>query len=152
VIRGGSIRVCCTDGADTVALMTDQGASIDGGTDTIVFVAHGSRAEAANSAHEAVARQLGDRLGAPVVAAFLELAEPSIAAGIEQAVATGASRVLVLPYFLYPGRHLTRDIPELVAAAAASHPSVAIEVLDAFGADPDVVGLLATQAERALHP
>jgi sirohydrochlorin ferrochelatase len=115
----------------------------------VVFIAHGSRAAAANEAHHAAAAELGDRLGLPVHAAFLELAEPSIPEAIVAAADAGAARVLVLPYFLYPGRHVATDIPEMVAEARAARPDAHVELLEAFGADPTVLGVLADQVRRA---
>jgi sirohydrochlorin ferrochelatase len=116
----------------------------------IAFIAHGSRAAAANEAHIVAAAALADRLGAAVVAGFLELAEPSIPEAIAAAAASGADRVLVLPLFLYPGRHVAEDIPALVDAGRARVPGVSVEVLDPFGADPAIIDLLATQVRAAL--
>jgi sirohydrochlorin cobaltochelatase len=115
----------------------------------VVVVAHGSRAEEANDAHRAVAAELDTSVEAAVTAGFLELAEPSIGDAIDGAIAAGATAVAVLPHLLYPGRHLTRDIPGIVDAAAARHPGVAVRLLPAFGADPGVVSLLAAQARAA---
>ena len=108
-----------------------------------VVIAHGSRAEAANVAHRAVCDRLAERTDAPVVPAFLELAEPSLADAVDVLVAGGARRVIVLPYFLYPGRHIQRDIPALVDAARQAHPDVTIDIGPLFGADERVVDLLA---------
>lgn len=123
----------------------------------VVLIAHGSRAEAANEAHRTAAAQLEALVGGLVLPAFLELAEPSIGAAIDHAAGADATRILVLPYFLYPGRHLTEDIPAQVDAAAAKHPTSHVELLPAFGADPGVLGLLAAQihaaaAEPGHHP
>ena len=117
---------------------------------TVVFVAHGSRAVEANDAHSAAAAALADRTGATVVPAYLELAEPSIPDAIVAAVDAGAARVVVLPLFLYPGRHVQRDIPQLVAEAQERRPDAAIELLEPFGADPALVGVLADQVRRGL--
>jgi sirohydrochlorin ferrochelatase len=120
----------------------------------IVVAAHGSRAAEANDAHRTVVDQLagtvqGDAL-ARVVPAFLELAEPSIDAAIDDAVLAGAEIVLVLPYFLYPGKHLTRDLPAIVEAAVGRHPAARIELLDLFGARPGLAEVLADQVRDAL--
>lgn len=117
---------------------------------TIVFVAHGSRAVEANDAHRRAAESLAAETGTAVVPAFLELAEPSIPDAIVAAVDAGAATVLVLPLFLYPGRHVQRDIPELVAQAVAQRPDARVEVLDLFGADPALLGVLADQVRRGL--
>ena len=119
------------------------------GTTAIVLIAHGSRTVAANQAHRKMAVDLEAMLGLPVWAAFLELADPLIPSTIHQAIAAGATKVLVLPYFLYPGRHLSLDIPGLVASTQEMHPEAEVVLMDGFGADPAVLGLLVAQVRRA---
>jgi antibiotic biosynthesis monooxygenase (ABM) superfamily enzyme len=52
----------------------------------------------------------------------MELADPSIADGFAACVAAGATEVVAFPYMLTPGKHSVRDIPRLVAEAAARFP------------------------------
>ena len=52
----------------------------------------------------------------------MELAEPSIAEGFADCVRAGATEVVAFPYMLSPGKHVTRDIPRLVAEAARGVP------------------------------
>lgn len=119
------------------------------GETAVVLIAHGSRAVAANQAHLRMAADLEVGLGMPVWAAFLELADPLIGSAIHQAVTAGATKVLVLPYFLYPGRHLSVDIPGIVETTRAQRPEADIVLLDGFGADPAVLGVLVAQVRRA---
>lgn len=116
----------------------------------VVLVAHGSRASEANRAHVDLAERLDARIGPTVIGAFMELAEPSIGDAVRRAADSGATTVAVLPYFLHPGRHQQKDIPELVAEAADTRPGVDVRVVDHFGADPAVLDLLAAQVEAAL--
>lgn len=118
----------------------------------VVLVAHGSRVPEASVAHRAVCSQLEHRLGddTPVEPAFLELNEPDIPTAIDQAVAGGAERVVVLPYFLHPGNHTLRDIPQEVEDARRRHPATSIHQAAVFGADPALVSALADQVRSAL--
>lgn len=116
----------------------------------IVVAAHGSRADAANVAHREVVAALDGAVGAVARPAFLELADPSIPDAIDRSVADGADEVLVLPYFLHPGRHTGADIPAIVADAAGRHPNVPVRMLELFGSDPALVEALVTQVKRAL--
>jgi sirohydrochlorin ferrochelatase len=116
----------------------------------VVLVAHGSRAATANQAHLDLATSLDQRITPTVIGAFMELARPSIGDAIAAAAAQGATVVAVLPHFLHPGRHQELDIPQLVADAAEQFPGVQVRLLEAFGADPAVVDLLAGQVDRAL--
>lgn len=120
------------------------------GPTALVVVAHGSRATGSNDAHLATAAALDRLVPARVVAGFLELAEPSIGAAIEEVVESGAALVLVLPHFLYPGRHLTEDIPAIVAAARERHPQTSMRLLPASGSGQAMLDLLADQVRSEL--
>ena len=105
-----------------------------------VIVDHGSREPEANAVVEEVAAQVGAHLGgAPVRAAHMELAAPSLAEALDACVAGGAGEVVVVPYFLAPGRHSTGDIPRLAAEAAARHPGVTVRVTEPLGVHPGLV-------------
>ena len=113
------------------------------------MIAHGSRSEAANEAHRVVCGDLGRRLGRPVTAAFLEVAAPDLPTALEAAVGSGARRIVVVPYFIHPGNHTTRDIPALVEEARPRHPGVEITIAPLFGADPALLDVLADQVRQA---
>ena len=51
------------------------------------------------------------------MAAFLEGGEPNLNGAARELAARGATRVLVIPYFLTLGLHLQRDLPKLIAQA-----------------------------------
>jgi sirohydrochlorin ferrochelatase len=91
----------------------------------IVIVDHGSRRAESNRLLEDVVAMFREvSRCANVQVAHMELAEPTIAQAFSRCVAAGASRVVVFPYFLAPGRHWSEDSPRLAAEAAASHPGV----------------------------
>jgi len=119
---------------------------------SLLLVAHGSRREASNDE----IRELTGRLRAVadsfdhLACAFLELAEPSIPDGLRQAISKGANVVVVLPYFLSAGRHVTRDIPAEIALVQKEYPSVDIHLAPYLGAAEGVVGLLMEQASRIM--
>lgn len=63
----------------------------------------------------------------------MEIAEPSIEQAFDRCVAAGAQKVVLHPFFLSPGRHVTADIPKLMNAAAERHPEVAWVVSQPLG-------------------
>lgn len=113
----------------------------------IVIVDHGSRSEPANAIVVEVARLVQLRAGAAAEVRFahLELAQPSLPAVIDECAAAGASAVSVQPFFLAPGKHAGRDIPELVAEARRRHPHIQFELGRVIGADPLLAELVATR-------
>ncbi|MBX6331448.1 MAG: cobalamin biosynthesis protein CbiX [Gemmatimonadaceae bacterium] len=101
----------------------------------ILLVDHGSVREAANEMLERMGELVQQLAGDGVIVkvAHMELAEPTIAQGFEACVRAGADEVIAFPYMLSPGKHSTRDIPRLVAEAAARFPTVRFSVTPAFG-------------------
>ncbi|GBG69997.1 hypothetical protein CBR_g4824 [Chara braunii] len=91
----------------------------------IIIVDHGSRRRESNEMLDAFVKIFQAHTGRGIVeGAHMELAEPSIAMAFDRCVQRGANLVVVSPYFLSPGRHWFKDIPSLVASAAAKHPRV----------------------------
>jgi len=100
----------------------------------ILLVDHGSRRAEANALLEEIADQIRERAAESIVeVAHLEIAKPGIAEGIEACVQKGATRIVVHPFFLGPGRHTSEDIPAQVARAAQRHPSVRIRISEPLG-------------------
>ena len=100
----------------------------------LLIIDHGSRREEANRMLENVADILRRKRPCLIVhIAHMELVEPTIAQGIAACVRDGATRVVVHPYMLSPGRHATQDIPKLTTEAARAFPGVEIAITDPLG-------------------
>jgi sirohydrochlorin ferrochelatase len=116
----------------------------------IVLVDHGSRREEANAQLDAVAQALRRRTGAArVKVAHLELAEPSIGAAIDAAAAEGAAEIVLVPWFLGPGRHTSQDIPSQAAAAARRHAGLRVRIADPLGVHDKLLDVLLERAAAA---
>jgi sirohydrochlorin ferrochelatase len=115
----------------------------------IVIVDHGSRRHESNAMLEEVARLFGERFRETydvVEPAHMELAEPSIATAYARCVERGATRIVVCPFFLGPGKHWTGDIPRITADAAAAFPDTEYHVAMPLGIDDLILELLAKRA------
>src|SRR5450755_1026487 len=111
----------------------------------IVIVDHGSRRDESNRMLEEVARLFAERFQQTyeiVEPAHMEIAEPSIATAYARCVERGATRVVVCPFFLGPGKHWTQDIPRLTAEAAAQFPGTRFHVTQTLGIDDMILDLL----------
>lgn len=126
-----------TSGADDVA---------------IVLVDHGSRRAEANAMLEDFADLYRGHSGRrKVEIAHMELAEPSIGAAVAKCVSEGYRKVVVAPYFLARGRHITSDIPAMVAEAQKAHPEVSCVIAEPIGLDPLMAELIEKRVEGALQ-
>ncbi|KAK9838199.1 hypothetical protein WJX81_008429 [Elliptochloris bilobata] len=132
----GRYRSVASGGLPTTGVGADEDLAV-------VLVDHGSKRVEANKMLEEFAelyRQTTQRQLVEI--AHMELAQPSIADAVAKCAAAGAKKVVVAPYFLSRGRHITEDIPALVASAQAEHPSLQCVVADPIGIDPLMVQLI----------
>jgi sirohydrochlorin ferrochelatase len=117
----------------------------------LLIVAHGSRRESSNDEVRALGHSVAahpDSRYDRVACAFLEIAEPSIPAGLTGLIEEGASDITVVPYFLSAGRHVIEDIPAEVAKAAVP-AGVAVRIAPYLGQSSAMAGLLLTQSENS---
>lgn len=112
---------------------------------------HGSRRGEANDVVRAVAGEMASRNPSWVVrAAFLELGSPTVGEGFAALVDAGCGRVVVHPYFLFPGNHSRADIPALVERAAEG-TGVPWAVTEPLDLDPRIVDVVADRVATALE-
>ncbi len=109
----------------------------------LLLIDHGSRRAESNRQLDDMAERVQRlRPDAVVAAAHMEIAPPDLATTFAALVAKGATRMVILPYFLSDGRHLTQDIPALAAAAAAQHPGITYTIGQALGPHDALAALL----------
>ncbi len=94
----------------------------------IIIIGHGSPRKEANTI-DSITALLHAELHPGckddcVKGAYLQFSEPDIGATIEKSVAEGAKRIIMHPFFLNAGLHVTKDIPDLIAEARQRHPGV----------------------------
>lgn len=118
----------------------------------ILLVDHGSRRAEANALLDEVAALVAQRLGATTIVetAHMEVAEPSIARGFARCVERGATKVVVHPFMLAPGRHVSEDLPRLIAQAAAMHQGVSFVLAPPLGSHAGVIDAVIEQCRAAL--
>ena len=117
-----------------------------------MFFAHGSSIDSANQAVREVARAAATRGGFERwEAAFLEGGSPDLRGAVAQLAAAGATRIVVVPYFLTLGLHLQRDLPRLVAEVAGAYKDIDIVCGDSLDGHPALAEILAERARQAIE-
>jgi sirohydrochlorin ferrochelatase len=113
----------------------------------LLLIAHGSRRPEANADLEHVAAALGARGRYPIVQpSYLELAEPDIETGGVQCVEQGATDVILLPYFLSPGKHVVEDLTAARDRLAKRLPTVRFVLAEPLGRHPLLLDVLEERA------
>jgi len=110
----------------------------------LLIVGHGTRSERGQAEFRETV-ELVARLApqTPVVACFLELAEPTIEQGIAELAKHGVERIVVLPLLLFAAGHAKQDIPQAVCDAAARFPALEFSFAAHLGCHERVLRLSA---------
>ncbi|MFP6763104.1 MAG: CbiX/SirB N-terminal domain-containing protein [Planctomycetaceae bacterium] len=117
----------------------------------VQLIAHGSRRAEANEELAEIARRLRDQSDYQlVIASYLELTDPSIPAGVRLCVASGAREVLMLPYFLSSGLHVTEDLQRFRDAAHTEFPDVTFRLCPPLGLHPLIIDILRDRLTEAI--
>ena len=115
----------------------------------VLLIAHGSRHAPANEDLFRIAGRIAEQGEYRIVEpAFLELAEPDIPGGGARCVERGATRVLMIPYFLSSGVHLIRDLTAARDDLERRHPAVEFRLGPPLGPDPLLETLVAERVRQ----
>lgn len=109
----------------------------------VLLVAHGSHSADALSEFSQIIELMGQHYKeALVTGASMEINQPDIARAVEQLNEKGIEEILVLPYFLFRGRHTKKDIPQLLEVEQKRFPKLNIKLGPPLGIDDLICQLL----------
>ncbi len=118
---------------------------------SVILLGHGSRVEKAGGDMERVAAILKQRHGFPLVEyCFMSRLPPHFPETLAALVGRGATRVLVIPYFLHTGLHIRLDIPEMMKEEAAKYPGLRLQLGGNLGYDDILVELVRKRIDESL--
>ena len=115
----------------------------------VIVLGHGSRSADADTAIRTVVEGVMKAGEFAVVEhAFLQYVPPPLKDVLARCVGQNVDRIVIVPFFLQAGAHVTKDIPEIVARARKEHPSVEIIVTGYVGAHPLMTKIVEELVEK----
>lgn len=92
----------------------------------------------------------GLTLGVEVEWAALQFNHPNLGEVVENLAKRGVKQVVIMPYFLFEGRHFTKDIPNLIEDIKRAHPDVEFILTNTLGMDGLLVDLVIKRIQEAV--
>lgn len=111
----------------------------------IILLSHGSRRKEANEELLKMAELLNDSRNRPdiiAVGAFLQFGRPSLEEALENMILRGCSEIVVAPFFLSSGVHITEDIPKIMAQVKEKYPRINFFLCPPIGCDPQLIPII----------
>ena len=114
-----------------------------------LIIAHGSQVKQFNSDFLKLVGQI-KRIVKPILitAAFLECGKPSITSGMEFLEKKRVTEVLVIPYFLGAGKHITFHIPQILKSWQKTRPQIKIKIIKPIGQDKIMLKLISSLIQK----
>jgi precorrin-8X/cobalt-precorrin-8 methylmutase len=96
----------------------------------VIILTHGSRGKQGIAEVPNVLARVTDGIKAllppniEIIGAALQFNRPTLEEAAESLARMGTERIVIIPYFLLPGRHITEDIPELIEKLKKLYPKI----------------------------
>jgi sirohydrochlorin cobaltochelatase len=134
-----------------VGLLAARVAAVSGGGNpAVLLVGRGSTDPDANADVVKTARLLWEGRDNPLAeTAFVSLARPGVAEGLERCRLLGARQIVVARYFLFPGV-LPDRVAEQADDYAAAHPGLDVRCADVLGDCDEIAALVYERYQEAL--
>jgi len=121
----------------------------------VIILAHGSRGERGMVEVPETLRRVTDGVkpllppGVEVIRAALQFNHPTLEEAVESLAVRGVHRIVIMPYFLFTGRHITEHIPQLIEKFKCLYPGKQFVVANPLGLDEHFIGHVAKRIEEA---
>ena len=117
-----------------------------------LIVGHGSRSqEAVAQFNQVVDRVRLNAVFSVVMGAHMELAEPDIPTVIKELADAATTDIVVVPYFLFMGNHIKKDIPDILNEQRLLYPHITFKLGNPIGFEPLVADILIKRATEAAN-
>lgn len=111
--------------------------------EAVLLVAHGSRAKETEVAMETMAQMVRNQINhVPIEVGYMEFCEKTIIKGLESLAKQGATKIKVIPYFLFEGIHIKKDIPEEISKFLEENKDIEVTLENTLGTDPRLAEIL----------
>ncbi len=120
--------------------------------DAVLILGHGSMREEANRTLFSIAGLLKNRLPGKIIQpAFMQFGKPDFFDGANTCIDAGADRIIVHPYFLASGDHVTKDIPDMIENISKKHPTVQFIFTKPLGIHNALTSVVAERISESLQ-
>jgi precorrin-8X/cobalt-precorrin-8 methylmutase len=122
----------------------------------IIIICHGSRGEQGNIEISKALTRITEGVKSflppeiEVIGAALQFNHPTLEEAVESLAMRDVDRIVIMPYFLFSGRHITEHIPELVEKLKHIYPKKQFIMSNPLGSEEYFIGAVAKRIEEAV--
>lgn len=115
----------------------------------IIILSHGSKLKKANVSLRVTVEAIKKKTGLnTIVPAYLQFYQPNLEKSVKGLITKGAQTVIIIPFFLFSGNHVTRDIPQIIGKERAKYPKVNFIYTRNLGEDTRITDIVSDMVEE----
>lgn len=122
----------------------------------VVVLIHGSRGERAITGLPETFKRITDGVkallppGIAVIGAALQFNHPNLEEAVQNLVEQDIDQIVIMPYFLFQGVHITEDIPEIVETFRSRYPDKRFIISRTLGSTTDFISQVVQCIDEAV--
>lgn len=116
----------------------------------IIILGHGSRLKKANKTILEIVKGIKQEGWDIVEPAYLQFHKPDLFTSIKNTREKGCRKIIIVPFFLFMGNHVARDIPKAIKKEAAKYPGVNFVYAKNLGEDPRIEIIVQDKIKEAM--
>jgi precorrin-8X/cobalt-precorrin-8 methylmutase len=122
----------------------------------IIIICHGSRGEQGDIEISKALTRITEGVktllppGLEVIGAALQFNHPTLEEAVESLAMRDVDQIIIMPYFLFSGRHITEHIPELVNKLKHIYPKKQFIMSNPLGSEEPFISSVAKRIEEAV--
>ncbi len=121
----------------------------------VIILGHGSRGELGAPEVAETLQRVSNGIkqflspGVEAIGAALQFNRPNLEEAVESLIRQNVRQLVIVPYFLFPGRHVTEDIPQYIERFERDYPEIRFVVSDNLGLDEYFIDLMVKRITKA---
>ena len=114
----------------------------------IIILSHGSRLKKANASLDKIIKTTKKNTGLGIIIpAYLQFCHPNLTESVKSLIGQECRTIIIIPFFLFNGNHVTRDIPDIIKEEKAKYPKVRFIYTKNLGDDSRIADIVADMIE-----
>lgn len=102
----------------------------------VIILGHGSKAKKANGTIPRVIKEIKRKGRIKIIEpSYLQLCRPNLHASVKRVIEKGCKKVVIVPFFLFTGNHVGRDIPKEINREVKIYKDVKFVYAKNLGSD-----------------
>lgn len=112
--------------------------------DGVLILAHGSKRTETEKILNSLTNKVKDITGESLIyQAYLQFSQQNLEVGVDYLVDRGATKIKVIPMFLFDGAHVAEDIPNELNEIRKKHPGIEVKLSRHLGDDDRIADIIA---------